>query len=160
MAIGMIALRALRPTHRHRNVGGKSLADGAPHLPGAAAGLLLRPARFRTSLGFTVPLVFLLHQSIRRGLLAHFDTAIWLHAGHSVMFAAFATLAAALLLGFATIIANRWRSSAWMSLSAAVTVTGYALPGLVLALGSLPPLLAVDNGLNILAIGLACRCRA
>ncbi|MEH2512078.1 iron(III) transport system permease protein [Nitrobacteraceae bacterium AZCC 1564] len=100
--------------------------------------------------GFFVPLLFLVHQSIRRGSFGNFETTVWHDAFSSVAFATLATLIA-LLLGLATILANRWQPQAWKSVSANITQMGYALPGLVLALGLLPPLLAVDNGLNTLA---------
>lgn len=100
--------------------------------------------------GFAIPLLFLVHQSVRRGLLARMDMAIWSDAFHSVTFAALATLIA-LILGFATILANRWRSDGWTSLTANIAQMGYALPGLVLALGLLTPVLAIDNASNTLA---------
>ena len=104
-------------------------------------------------LGFVVPLVFLARETVRRGLLAQIDGAIWRDTFHSVTFAVFAT-AAALLLGFATVIANRWRPRPWKTLAATIARTGYALPGTVLALGLLTPVLALDNALNALARGL------
>ena len=101
-------------------------------------------------LGFFVPLFFLLQQSFGRGLLANFDSSLWRDAFNSVAFATLATLAA-LLLGFATILAYRWRPNGLRSLAMNISQTGYALPGLVLALGLLTPVLAIDNGLNTLA---------
>jgi iron(III) transport system permease protein len=100
--------------------------------------------------GFFVPLLFLLQQSFGRGLLANFDNSLWRDAFNSVAFATLATLAA-LTLGFATILAWRWRPSRLRSIAMNISQTGYALPGLVLALGLLTPVLAVDNGLNTLA---------
>jgi iron(III) transport system permease protein len=100
--------------------------------------------------GFLVPLLYLLQQSFGRGLLAKFDVSLWRDAFNSVAFATLATLAA-LLLGFATILAWRWRPSRLRQLAMNISQTGYALPGLVLALGLLTPVLAIDNGLNALA---------
>lgn len=100
-------------------------------------------------IGFFVPLLFLLHQSARRGLFVT-STTVWRDAFSSVTFATLATLIA-LSLGFATVLAHRWRPQAWKSASANIAQMGYALPGLVLALGLLTPLLAIDNGLNMLA---------
>ncbi|CAN5220782.1 iron ABC transporter permease [soil metagenome] len=100
-------------------------------------------------LGFVVPLLFLLHQSLHRSLLT-IDAAIWRDAFNSVIFATLAT-AAALCLGFATILAIRWQPATWKFAAANIAQTGYALPGLVLALGLLSPVLAIDNGLNTLA---------
>jgi iron(III) transport system permease protein len=101
-------------------------------------------------LGFFVPLLFLVQQSFKRGLLANLDATLWRDAFHSVAFASLATLIA-LLLGFATILAWRWRPDALRSVAMNVAQTGYTLPGLVLALGLLTPVLAVDNALNTLA---------
>lgn len=100
--------------------------------------------------GFFVPLLYLLQQSFGRGLLAHFDVSLWRDAFNSVAFATLATLAA-LLLGFATILAWRWQPSRLRQVAMNISQTGYALPGLVLALGLLTPVLAIDNGLNTLA---------
>ena len=94
--------------------------------------------------------MFLAHQSFKRGLLANFDVALWRDAFNSVAFASLATLTA-LLLGFATILAWRWRPSTPRFVAMNIAQTGYTLPGLVLALGLLAPVLAIDNGMNALA---------
>ena len=100
-------------------------------------------------LGFAVPLLYLLHQSIRRGLLAS-ETTVWRDAGHTIMLAAIAT-GIALLLGLVVVIAQRWRASRLTDASFAIAQTGYALPGLVLALGLLTPVLFADNSVNTVA---------
>jgi len=101
-------------------------------------------------LGFFVPVLFLLQQSFKRGLLTNFDITLGRDAFNSVAFATLATLIA-LGLGFATILAWRWRPSPVRFVAMNISQTGYALPGLVLALGLLTPVLAIDNGLNALA---------
>ncbi|WP_291866707.1 iron ABC transporter permease [Bradyrhizobium sp.] len=101
-------------------------------------------------LGFFVPVLFLLQQSFGRGLLANFDASLARDAFNSIAFATLATLIA-LALGFATILAWRWRPNPVRLIAMNVSQTGYALPGLVLALGLLTPLLAIDNGLNAIA---------
>ena len=101
-------------------------------------------------LGFFVPVLFLLQQSFKRGLLTNFDVTLGRDAFNSVAFATLATLIA-LGLGFATILAWRWRPSPVRLVAMNISQTGYALPGLVLALGLLTPVLAIDNGLNALA---------
>jgi iron(III) transport system permease protein len=78
------------------------------------------------------------------------DGALWRDALNSVTFAALATLVA-LGLGLATILATRWRPGSWRAVASNIAQTGYALPGLVLALGLLTPVLAIDNALNTLA---------
>ena len=101
-------------------------------------------------LGFVVPVLYLLQQSFRRGLLTNFDMSLGRDAFNSVAFATLATLVA-LALGFATILAWRWRPNAARFIAMNISQTGYALPGLVLALGLLTPVLAIDNGLNAVA---------
>ena len=106
-------------------------------------------------LGFVVPLLFLLYQSIHRSSVT-MDTAIWRDAFNSISFAALATFVA-LGLGLATILATRWRPGSWRAVASNIAQTGYALPGLVLALGLLSPVLTIDNALNTFAawLGLA-----
>jgi iron(III) transport system permease protein len=116
-------------------------------LRGAAA---LAACLLPVALGFLVPLLYLTHQSFKRGLFANFDTALWHDAFNSVAFATIAALAA-LLLGFATILAWRWRPNALRLIAMNVAQTGYTLPGLVLAIGLLGPVLAIDNSLNVIA---------
>jgi iron(III) transport system permease protein len=106
-------------------------------------------------LGFILPLCFLVYQSLRRGL----HTQIAGLAGsltHTLIYAAIATTAA-LLLGLAVLTAQRWRPGLITRGAAAVSLIGYALPGLVLALGLLAPLVAFDNAIGNLArrLGLA-----
>ena len=101
-------------------------------------------------LGFIVPLLFLAYESAKRGLLAHSDASLLRDAFNSIGFAAFATLAA-LLLGLAVVFAHRWRSNALQAATMTIAQAGYALPGLVLAIGLLIPVLAIDNGFNTLA---------
>ena len=100
--------------------------------------------------GFFVPLLYLIGESFRRGLLSNFDASLWRDAFNSIVFASLATLIA-LLLALAVVLAHRWRATALRSAAMTVSQTGYALPGLVLALGLLTPVLAIDNGLNTLA---------
>lgn len=124
-------------------------------LGGVKGALAFAACALPVLLGFVVPLLFLFHQSVRRSLLT-VDATIWRDALNSVTFAALATLVA-LALGFATILATRWRPGAWRSFAANIAQTGYALPGLVLALGLLTPVLTIDNAVNTLAawLGLA-----
>ena len=101
-------------------------------------------------LGFATPFVYLARESLRRGLFVHGDATLWRDAGHSLLYAAIATIIA-VLLGLIVLLAQRWRRTAWSTLSASVAQTGYALPGLVLALGLLTPVLAIDGALNTIA---------
>ncbi len=100
--------------------------------------------------GFAVPFAVLLQHCLRRGLLAHIDAAIVRDAVNSIAFAVVATTVA-IALGFAIQIAGRWRLGPLQRACATIARSGYALPGLVLALGLLAPVLAIDHGLNALA---------
>jgi iron(III) transport system permease protein len=100
-------------------------------------------------LGFGVPFFYLLREGIKRGLVSS-QTAVWNDAGHTIALAAIAT-GMALLLGLIVIVAQRWQASRLTNVSATIAQTGYALPGLVLALGLLTPVLVVDGALNAIA---------
>ena len=119
-------------------------------LGGVRGGAAFAACLLPVLLGFFVPVLYLLLQSFDRGLLENFDMALGRDAFNSIAFATLATLTA-LTLGFATILAWRWRPSAVRFIAMNISQTGYALPGLVLALGLLTPVLAIDNALNTVA---------
>ncbi len=123
-------------------------------LSGVKAGLALAACFIPVLFGFVVPLLFLVFETLKRGLLTTADTTLLRHLASTVTLSAIATLIA-LLLGLTAILAQRWRTG-WLH-DAAVNVAqaGYALPGLVLAIGLLIPVLAIDNGLSALARKLA-----
>jgi iron(III) transport system permease protein len=101
-------------------------------------------------LGFGVPASYLLGESLRRSVALQIDPSLWRDALHTVTLASIATLLA-LALGLIVILAARWRADKPAAAAVSVAQIGYALPGLVLALGLLPPLLAIDGALNTLA---------
>jgi iron(III) transport system permease protein len=84
---------------------------------------------------------------ISRGLLVGFDPSLARHALFSVAIAAAAT-AATLALGFAAAFALRFVRRPFAAACVSLAGLGYAVPGTVLALGLLSPLIAVDEGLN------------
>uniref|UniRef100_Q07J84 Binding-protein-dependent transport systems inner membrane component n=1 Tax=Rhodopseudomonas palustris (strain BisA53) TaxID=316055 RepID=Q07J84_RHOP5 len=124
----------------------KPLAGAAGWLAATACGL---PAL----LGFGLPAAYLIGESLRRSAFAQIDPSLWRDAWHSVSLAATAT-ALALALGLIVILARRWRAGPLAASAASAAQMGYALPGLVLALGLLAPLLAIDGALNALAASL------
>ncbi len=99
--------------------------------------------------GFVVPVICLAGETVRRGL-AVIDTELLRAALHSVALAGGATVCA-LLAAFLVAIAVRWQPSRATILAATVARSGYAVPGLVLALGLLTPVLMFENGLIALA---------
>jgi iron(III) transport system permease protein len=100
--------------------------------------------------GFLLPAANLANAAIVRGLSA-VDPDLWRHTLHTVLFAAAAT-AVALTLGFGAVIAARMirrnRSRSWTGTALTLAGLGYAVPGTVLALALMSPLVAIDEGLN------------
>jgi iron(III) transport system permease protein len=98
-------------------------------------------------LGFALPIDFLIGEVARRGLLIQLDATFMGHLAVTIGLALAATLAA---LGLGIVVVTTSRFSRTVLTRAAQTVVGigYAVPGTVLALGLLSPLVAIDNGLN------------
>jgi iron(III) transport system permease protein len=98
-------------------------------------------------LGFALPAVFLLKESARRGLFAEVDAVFVGHLATTLGLAAAAT-AGALLLGIVVVTASRLAQRGATFAMGFLIGLGYAVPGTVLALGLLAPLLAIDGLLN------------
>jgi iron(III) transport system permease protein len=111
-----------------------------------AAAACLMPA----ALGFLVPLIYLAHEVLERGLLIGFDPALIRHTLSTVLIAGSAT-ALILLLGFAAGFAQRRLDRPFGSVCIVIAGLGYAVPGTVLALGLLSPLVAIDEAINAIA---------
>ncbi|WP_041802112.1 ABC transporter permease [Rhodopseudomonas palustris] len=155
VALGLVALLIAMERIGRRNVNVEFSADNPrlrprTRLTGGKAALAFVACLLPALLGFVLPACYLLGLSLRRTAIAGVDLALWRDALHSVTLAGLAT-ALALLLGLIVVLAQRWRCSAAATAAVAVAQLGYALPGLVLALGLLAPLLWIDNGLNALA---------
>jgi iron(III) transport system permease protein len=102
------------------------------------------------ALGFLVPLIYLAHEVVERGLLIGFDPALIRHTLSTVLIAGSATLLI-LLLGFAASLAQRQLDRPFGSVCIVIAGLGYAVPGAVLALGLLSPLVALDEAINAAA---------
>ena len=101
-------------------------------------------------LGFLLPAGYLVREVVGRGLLTGFDTDLIRHALTTVALASTAT-AITLALGFSAVAALRYVKQPMIAASVNVAGIGYAVPGTVLALGLLSPLVLVDEGINALA---------
>jgi iron(III) transport system permease protein len=101
-------------------------------------------------LGFALPAVYLAHQVVVRGLIVGFDPDLVRHTLNTILLAATATTAA-LVLGFGVVIAARLIRRPWVDGVLVLAGLGYAVPGTVLALALLSPLVAIDDGLNAFA---------
>jgi iron(III) transport system permease protein len=105
-------------------------------------------------LGFLLPTGFLLHEVIVRGLLVGFDASLARHALTTLALASVATVIA-LTLGFFAVAALRFLKRPFFAACVNLAGIGYAVPGTVLALGLLAPLVLADRAINalMLAVG-------
>jgi iron(III) transport system permease protein len=101
------------------------------------------------ALGFLLPAGYLLREVIVRGLLVGFDSELVRHAVTTVSLASAAT-AITLVLGFSAVAALRYVKHPTIATCVHVAGIGYAVPGTVLALGLLAPLVLVDDVINAL----------
>jgi len=85
-----------------------------------------------------------------RGVLVGFDVSLARYALTTVALASIAT-AITLALGFSAVAALRYEKHPMIATSVNVAGIGYAVPGTVLALGLLSPLVQVDEAINALA---------
>jgi iron(III) transport system permease protein len=154
MLVAVAALIALERYARRRQG-----FIGLTERPGTAERIALRgwPAWLATSaclgpaaLGFLVPLLYLAYEVMQRGLLIGFDPALIRHTVSTVLIAGSAT-ALILLLGFSAGFAQRRLDRPWGAVCIVIAGLGYAVPGAVLALGLLSPLVAVDEAINAVA---------
>jgi len=104
-------------------------------------------------LGFLLPAGYLLYEVIARGLLAGFDPDLVRPAITTVALAGGAT-AIVLIVGFSAAVVARHQQHAFIGTCVNVAGIGYAIPGTVLALGLLTPLVLIDEGINAVVRGL------
>jgi iron(III) transport system permease protein len=99
------------------------------------------------TLGFLLPVGFLAYNVLQRGLLLGFDLDLIRPALTTGSLAAVAT-ALVLTVGFLAVAATRYVRQPFVGACVNVAGIGYAIPGTVLALGLLTPLVLIDEGLN------------
>ncbi|MGE4167218.1 MAG: ABC transporter permease, partial [Xanthobacteraceae bacterium] len=102
------------------------------------------------ALGFLVPVAFLTREAVLRHLLQGFDPDLVRHTMTTVSFAGVATGAVVVLGSVAAVVVRIGRTRLVRS-AIAVASMGYAIPGTVLALGLLGPVVAVDEAVNWIA---------
>ncbi len=151
MLVIVIALMALeRHGRRHRrfmvSLRRQRIVPRIP-LTGSDASIAISFCLAPVLLGFFVPFLFLTWQVIQRGLLTGFDPDLLRHTATTVWLAATAT-AIAIALGLAAAIAARMARDKLAGSCLTIAGLGYAIPGTVLALGLLSPLVGIDNLLN------------
>jgi len=119
-------------------------------LKGAARWFAAGACAVPVVVGFLFPAGYLLHEAIGRGLLIGFDPDLVHHGATTVALASAATVIV-LVLGFIAVAAQRYLRTASISACVNVAGIGYAIPGTVLALGLMSPLVLMDEGINALA---------
>jgi iron(III) transport system permease protein len=119
-------------------------------LDGAARWIAAVACFIPVVVGFLLPVGYLAHQVVVRGLLVGFDPDLLRHALTTIALASAAT-AITLALGFLAVAALRFAKHPVITTCVNVAAIGYAVPGTVLALGLLSPLVMVDDGINALA---------
>ena len=121
----------------------------APRIPlaGSQARLAVVICLIPVALGFFIPAGFLVRQVVMRGLLVGFDPELWRHTMTTIMLAATATVTV-LLLGLAITVSLRLVRHPFIAGCVNFATLGYAVPGTVLALGLLAPLVGTDEIIN------------
>jgi iron(III) transport system permease protein len=151
MLIVVIALMALeRHGRRHKRfIVSARRARVAPRIPlkGRAGWIAFALCMLPVFLGFILPAGILLHEVVQRGLLIGFDPDLVRHTITTVTLAAIATTIA-IGLGLAAALAARMVRARLVNVSLVIAGLGYAVPGTVLALGLMTPLVSIDEGLN------------
>lgn len=122
-------------------------------LGGGAAALAVLVCAVPVAFGFVIPGGYLLREAIRRGLISGIEPSLLTALATTVALAAVAT-AVVLAVGIAAAIPLRLAPVRTGRPLLAIASMGYAVPGTVLALGLLSPLVSVDEILNALARGL------
>ncbi|KAF1721103.1 ABC transporter permease [Pseudoxanthomonas wuyuanensis] len=126
-------------------------------LRGVPAAAALALAAVPVVIGFAVPTVYLLSQTLTRlrsvgGVSGQLLASLW----NTLLVAALATaltLAAGLAVAWALRLAQARRRERLEAASLRVASMGYAVPGTVLAIGLLTPLAWFDSGMSLLARG-------
>jgi iron(III) transport system permease protein len=105
------------------------------------------------TLGFLLPAGYLVSEVVQRTLLVGFETELIRPAITTVALATVAT-ALVLAIGFLAVAATRYARHPFIDACVNVAGIGYAIPGTVLALGLLTPLVLFDEGINAMVRGL------
>jgi len=151
MLLAVGALIALERYGRHRRsfIGHDSHPGSVQRmmLNGREKWLAAAACALPATLGFLFPLGYLAHEVIVRGLVTGFDPSLIRHTLNTVLIAGCATILI-LVLGFGAAFAVRQLRRRLGDACIFIAGLGYAVPGTVLALGLLSPLVAVDEGIN------------
>ncbi len=152
----LIAIERFGRRKRYYATGDHQLRPDRVQLHGRQAALATLACSLPVAFGFAIPFVYLVHEVIARGLLTGFDRVIVHHTATTVMLTIAATVLT-IVLGFGIAIAARLRRGGFATACISAAGLGYAIPGAVLALGVLTPLVAIDEGINAVTQAVAGR---
>ena len=116
-------------------------------LPPASGALAALACAIPVLLGFAIPVLFLAWEVAERGLFAQIDATFLSHLATTVALAGSASVAT-IALGIVVVTTCRLSRNMFTRSARVIAGLGYALPGTVLALGLLQPLIGLDNLLN------------
>ena len=157
LAVVTLLIALERTARRRQSVEGDA-QDGTVNrrmpLSGRAAALAALACAIPVAFGFVIPGAYLLREAIMRGLIFGIEPSLMTALASTVALAAVAT-AAVLTVGIAAAIPLRLAPIKSGRPLLAIASMGYAIPGTVLALGLLSPLVAGDEILNWLSGRLA-----
>lgn len=152
LVAALIAFEAYGRRHQRYQAAVQDSRVTAPVvLDGARAWLALIACFIPVALGFLIPAGFLLREAVTRSLTTGIDPALLRHSLTTIMLAASATIVI-LLLGLAAALALRLVRRRFVAGCVTFATLGYAIPGTVLALGLLAPLVAIDDAINWLSL--------
>lgn len=145
---GLIALERYGRRHRRFTVSERRPRTVSPiALAGAQGWAACAVCALPVVLGFLIPAGVLAREVVLRGLLVGFDPDLPRHTLTTVVLAGLGTVLA-VALGLASAMAVRLVPRPFMASALLLAGLGYAVPGTVLALGLLSPLVALDNAFN------------
>ena len=147
----LIALERFGQRDKRFHVGTRRTQPPAPiMLTGWHAAAAFAVCAIPVVFGFAVPAVDLAHEALRR----RFDPDLVRAAFNTILFAAAATVVA-LALGFGAVMAARVVRRRWTTTALTLAGLGYAVPGTVMALALMSPMVAIDEGLNAISRAVA-----
>ena len=147
--LGLVLLERASRRGRVANTGADHHYKGAGDLPPGRGMLALLACLLPVLLGFVVPALTLLAMLARIGLKG-VDWRFAELAGRSLTLASVTALLA-VGLGLLMVYGARIAASPWPRALNRLAATGYAIPGPVIAIGTLVPLAAFDNAVDALA---------
>lgn len=152
LAVVLLLIALERFGRRHRRY---ALSTRRPRitqparLPAASGWLAAFACALPVMLGFILPVGFLIREVARRGLTDQIDASFVTHLFTTLGLSSVASVAT-IALGIVLVTASRLARMPVTKAALAVSGIGYAVPGTVLALGLLTPLVALDTQIGAL----------